>query len=114
MVKTELSNLKKGQVIVCEGNKDIINTIEYLRTQLDSCQNLFNTFMQSSIEEVNSLNLNRLIEVDAEKKIQVNKLQEMLLASIVKDLESFNDKYEYSYFIDYNSHFITLTIEEVK
>lgn len=106
----ELENLKIGEKIFLPMNEDINNTIKFLFIKCGSYENLFNSYINSTCEEANKMNLDAFLERYTEVYSDIEVYKQAILRECLGQA--------YEYFIrtkfNYNFNFDLQTLEITK
>jgi hypothetical protein len=98
----EIVDLKKGEVIYIDANKDVCNRIKLLLLQKQSCENLFTSYVNSTCEEANKLNLDNFIKKYTELSFKTNDvIKEEILKILGTELYKFILENNIKHFVNY-------------
>jgi hypothetical protein len=81
----ELQNLKVGEKIFIPFNKDISNTIQLLSFQCQSYESLFKSYINSTCEEANAMNVDEFLKRYTELFTQMELYKQNILKVCLED-----------------------------
>jgi hypothetical protein len=89
----ELMNLQEGHILYTDVDIEVANRIQHVNTQIESCENLFTSYINKTTEKFDTFNLQRFIDEFTSFRVLKNDL-------ITKEYTEKLGSVAYNYIID--------------
>lgn len=110
--ETDLTKLKKGDVLYSTINEDLANALSYVLFQEGAMKNLFNSYLSLDNETTNKMNLDKFLDkyfkIVQEKK---NIGEKLFTLTIGEEKENYlKENYLFSDYFDLKRYLLKITI----